>query len=242
MTRLQTASVSLIVLSAALVHCGHGASSTPPTASPGPEPMSATAPPSQSDKEPMTPASGTVERPSEQTSPSAAPTEAAPVAAPLSDAQIVKVIDLANGAEVDQAKIAQGKAKNAKVQKFAAMMVSDHGKARVKGNKLATKLNLKAEDSTVASELKTDADTMLSSLKSAARADFDQAYMAAQVDAHRKVLSALTDKLIPNAKDSELKALLEEMRSTVEAHLSQAQEIQNELGPAAGDLPGSAAK
>ncbi len=233
------ASIALCgVLSLALVHCGGGSKSEAESPS---NVATVEAPPPAAEPPPAeTAAPATAEKPAE-TKPAAAE---APKPEPLTDEQIVMITDLANAAEVDQAKVAQGKAKNARVKKFAAMMVSDHSQAKGKQAKIVAKLKLKPADSPVASELKTSGTNTLASLKSAPPADFDKTYMGVQVDEHKKVLDTLTTRLIPNAKDAELKALLEEMRPTIEAHLKEAGDIQQALAaaPAAEEKPSSPAK
>jgi putative membrane protein len=84
----------------------------------------------------------------------------------------------------------------------------------------------------MSTQLKLEGETTMSELKSTAPKDFDREYMDAQVDAHQKVLSALDEKLIPSARDPELKTLLNEMRTTVESHLKDAKKIQGSLGAA----------
>jgi hypothetical protein len=46
--------------------------------------------------------------------------------------------------------------------------------------------------------------------------------MQAQVDAHQKLLETLDRDLITQVEDDKLEAYLKELRSTVEAHLTQA--------------------
>jgi putative membrane protein len=164
------------------------------------------------------------------TSPSSAGAPNAGSAQPeaLTEAQVALVAELANGAEVDQGKIAQGKAKSPAVKKFADMMVKHHSEAQQEQTKLFKKLNLIPADSPSATELKTDADKTTASLRSASPADFDSVYVAAQVDAHQKVLDALDNKLLPAARTAELKEGLRKMRTTVEAHLSQAKTLQSQ--------------
>ncbi len=228
MRSFKTSHVSMVLLSLALVHCGRDKSPEPAAAAPATGPAVAATTPAPSQGEQMTPASGTGQS---QEAPAAEPPAATPPApVPLTDQEIFKVIDLANTAEVDQAKLAQTKAKNTKVKNFAAKMISHHGKAKEKGSKLSTKLGVTPAESTASTQLKSDADAMMATLKSAPAADFDEAYINGQVQEHQKVLSALDEKLIPNAKDSELKALLQDMRSTVESHLKEAAQIEAELG------------
>jgi putative membrane protein len=227
MLKLGTA-LTMLVISSALVHCSQ--KSSPPPASP--EPATTAPPPTTAPSESMAPASGTT-GPSEPSAsspmPAASPETAAPAPSPLSDAQIVQIVVLANTAEVDQAKIAQRKAKNARVKKFAAMMVSDHNKAKQK----ATKLGVEPAESTLSTELTAESQSMLSALEGAAPADFDRKYIDSQVDAHKKVLSTVNERLLPAASDPKLKSLLEEIRTTVDAHLTEAEKIQGELASAA---------
>jgi putative membrane protein len=230
MRSFKTSHVSMVLLSFALVHCGRDKSPEPAAAAPAPGPAIAETTPGPSQGEQMTPASGTGEQ-GAQKAPAAEPPAAAPPApVPLTDQEIFKVIDLANTGEVDQAKLAQTKAKNTKVKNFAAKMISHHGKAKEKGSKLSTKLGVAPAESTASTQLKSDAEAMMLTLKSAPAGDFDETYINGQVQEHQKVLAALDEKLIPNAKDAELKALLQEMRATVESHLKEAAQIEAELG------------
>jgi putative membrane protein len=214
----------LVLLSTALLHCSK--ESTPPPASP--EPAATVAPPEPAPTaESMSPASGTTTATVEPTTPPAAePT--APSAMPLSDPQIAEVLLLANSAEVEQGKVAQGKAKNARVKKFAAMMVADHGKGKEK----LKKLDLKPAESPFSVELKGENESVLSTLKGTSAADFDTKYIDSQVEGHKKVLAAINEKLIPAAADPKLKDLLTEMQKTVDAHLTEAEAIQGELAAA----------
>lgn len=219
--------LTMLVLSSSLVHCSQKSSPPPAT----PEPATTAPPPPAAPSESMAPASGTTEssEPSASPAPMASPETASPAAMPLSDPQIVQIVVLSNGAEVDQAKIAQRKAKNARVKKFAAMMLSDHGKAKQK----ATKLGLEPAESPLSTELTSESQTMLTTLEGTAPADFDRKYIDSQVEVHKKVLSTVNERLLPAASDPKLKALLEEIRTTVDAHLTEAEKIQGELASAA---------
>ncbi len=150
--------------------------------------------------------------------------------ATLTEGQVAFFADLANSSEVEQGKLAQSKAKAPSVKKFADMMVKHHSEAQQEQAKLFKKLNLTATDSGAASALKADGDKTLVSLKEASASDFDRTYIAAQVEVHQKVLQAIDEKLLPAARSAELEAGLRKMRTTVEAHLSQAKTLQGQLG------------
>ena len=155
----------------------------------------------------------------------------------MSDEQIAAITDAANTAEIEQAKLAQKNAKNARVKKFAAMMITDHTQAKEKQKKLLGKLNVTPQSGTMATELETQSQQKLSELKGMKGAEFDTAYIEAQVEAHQKVLDSFDNQLIPNAKNAEFKALLGEIRPKVAAHLSEAKEIQQELTSGATSQP-----
>lgn len=155
----------------------------------------------------------------------AMPEPAAPKLDPLSDQQIARVAESVNDAEIAQAKVALSKSKDAGVKKFASMMVAHHTEAKQR----QAKLKLKPEDSGLATTLQADAGSTLDQLKTAKPADFDHDYAKSQVDGHQKVLDAINDKLLPNAKSPEVKALLEQVKPVVEEHLRQAKQLQASL-------------
>jgi putative membrane protein len=147
----------------------------------------------------------------------------------LTQSQIAMIADLANNSEIEQAKLAQTKARAASVKKFAAMMVKHHTDAKNEQAKLFKQLNLTPTQSQTATTLKDGADRTLGSLRGADGQAFDVAYIDSQVDAHQKVLDTLNNELLPSATDQELVSGLNKMKATVEAHLTEAKAIQAEL-------------
>lgn len=178
----------------------------------------------------MAPASGTTEQPTD-TIPS--PQAMNPETQTLTDAQIAAITDAANGAEVDQAKLALQKSKNARVKKFAQMMIDEHGKAQLDQAKLVSKLGIKPEtDNPKVSSLKTDAADSERTLKAATADSFDRAYIDIQVADHQMVLDSLDRDFIPAAKNPEFKRALQDFRPKVEHHLQEAMDIQQSLSAA----------
>jgi len=153
--------------------------------------------------------------------------EPAPTPKPeaLNDAQIAAITEAANTAEIAQAKVAQSKSKDADVRNFAAMMIMHHGQAKEK----QAALKLKTEESGVSTAMHADADATLNALnalKGGTGRDFDAAYIEAQISGHQKVLDTINDRLLPDVKGAGLKAYLEEIKPTVEAHLNRAKQLQ----------------
>ncbi|HEU4536114.1 MAG TPA: DUF4142 domain-containing protein, partial [Polyangiaceae bacterium] len=151
---------------------------------------------------------------------------------------IAAVTAASHTAEIDAGKLAQTKAKDGRVKKFAAMMVSHHGDAKKKQDKLLTKEKLAPAESPVSAKVKSDSESAVASLKSATGVEFDKAYIDSQVKMHEDTLNALDTKLLPNVKHADLKAQLQEFRPKVEEHLKQAKELQTSLaaGPPAKKL------
>ena len=144
---------------------------------------------------------------------------------PLTDDQILYVLHAANIAEMDQARMAEKKAKNARVKRFAAMMLKEHGEADSKGNEVAKKVRASLTPSDVSNRLETDAKQQMANVSSQGGSDFDRAYMDAQAKAHRVVLLTIERQLLPNVKSQEVRELLQMMRPKVEGHLHEAEDI-----------------
>jgi putative membrane protein len=156
----------------------------------------------------------------------AAAAEPAPAKEQLTEAQIAKLSELVNTAEVEQGKLGQSRGKSANVKKFAAMMIKHHGEALKEQAKLLKKLNLTPADSATATELKADGEKTLDKLKSADAASFDATYVASQVEGHQKVLDVLDAQALPAAKTPEVADALRRARAAVEQHLNEARALQ----------------
>ena len=172
-------------------------------------------------------------------SPGADPTQPVPAKDEvLNDEQIASITDSANTTEIEQGKLARLKSKDREILAFAAKMIAAHEEAK----KNQDKLQLKTADSVLGNTLGTEAASTQNTLKSAEGKDFDKAYVDAQVSEHQKLLDALNDKLIPNAKYLELKAYLSQMVPHVARHLQEAQELQRALAPKTAAVSATAPK
>jgi putative membrane protein len=147
----------------------------------------------------------------------------------LSDAQIMAVMSSTHEAELQQARLALRKSRHAQVRKFAQMIISDHGSVQKKERRLVQSSGIAPSGSNLLSQLNTNTQAAAQMLQTADATEFDRAYMSVQVSSHEQVLAALDNELIPAAQNSELEALLEEIRPIVEHHLQQAQQIQQSL-------------
>lgn len=144
------------------------------------------------------------------------------------DAQILAFAATANSGEIKEAKLAQQKAINPVVKKFAALMIADHTKMQADAKALATKLAI-TPDTTKndVSDLATAGSKDIKDLSNKkVGKDWDEDYMEMQVDTHQKVLDKLNDASM-SAKAPELKSALTEAIAKVQDHLTQAKQIKD---------------
>ena len=150
-------------------------------------------------------------------------------AASLTDPQIAAIALAANKVDIDAAQVAKKKTKNAQVRKFANDMVRDHSSANKQAAALAKKLGVTPEESDVSRALAQGGQDNLARLKPLKGKAFDRAYAEHEVTYHQQVLGALDEKLIPQASNAELKALLQSVRAVVAQHLDHASSLLDAL-------------
>ena len=152
-----------------------------------------------------------------------------PAAAPPNDAQIAQIVLTADSVDVDYGNLAVKKTKNAQVKAFAETMIRDHTSVNNQATALAKKLGMTPEASDTSNSLKSDGEKEIAKLKAMHSAEFDKAYIDNEVTYHTSVIGALNTVLLPNAKNAELKALLESGKPIFESHLEHAKTLQNSL-------------
>jgi putative membrane protein len=150
--------------------------------------------------------------------------------APLTDAHIAAIVVGANTIDIEYGKLAQKRARNAEVRQFAAMMISAHTAVNEQAGALAARLRLTPEASETSRQLAAAAEAKRAELGGRSGADFDRAYIANEVAFHQVVLDAIDKALIPNAKNAELKSLIEKVRPAIVGHLEHAKRLQADLG------------
>lgn len=125
-------------------------------------------------------------------------------------------------AEVDHGKMAQKKASDASVKRFATMMVNDHTAANAKVKSLAATHNvtLPAAPSAHHKQMATDMEQKKGN-------DFDKAYMDMMVQDHQTTI-ALFEKGL-NGTDGDVKQFINETLPKLRMHLDSAQAVRSRL-------------
>jgi len=148
----------------------------------------------------------------------------------LNDAAIAHIGVTANAIDVEIAELAPTRASDARVKAFAETMVRDHNAVNAQAAELAKRLGVTPADNDVSKSLRSDAAAVKERLTGLQGAAFDRAYMEREVAYHQTVLDALDKTLIPNTKNAELKALLQQARQAVAAHLEHARQLKASVG------------
>lgn len=152
----------------------------------------------------------------------------APTAAPLTDANIVALLDEANQADSAAGAFAASRATNADVKAYARMMMSEHHGLRAQGQQLAKRINV-TPAAPANDPVKAAAQSEMATLRSAPKgAQFDRTYIDQEVTIHQQVLD-LAQQSHEAAQHPELKKLIEQARPVLEKHLARAKEIQGKL-------------
>jgi putative membrane protein len=149
----------------------------------------------------------------------------ASAAAELNDAQIAAIVVAANQIDIDAGKLAESKSPNPEVKAFAHRLIGEHTDVNKQATDLATKLKITPEESTISKALKSDAKRNTERLKKLSGKDFDKLYVADEVAFHQQVLNTMDNKLLPNAQNEELKALLVKVRPALVAHQEHAEKL-----------------
>jgi putative membrane protein len=147
----------------------------------------------------------------------------------LTDEQVLQFAHTANVGEIDQAKLALSKSKDARVRDLAQMMIRDHRQSDNKGAVVAKRGNLTRAPSQANDSLKSDAEGATRTLRTEPDTDFDRNYVDTQIREHQALLDSLDQKLIANVKSADVKAYLIEVRAAVASHLQHAQDLRTDL-------------
>jgi putative membrane protein len=145
------------------------------------------------------------------------------------DPQIAHIAYTADAIDADAGKQALDKSKNEAVRAFAQQMVGDHTAVNEQALALVKKLNVTPEDNATSQSLTKGAKAEREKLASLDGAAFDKAYVDNEVAFHKTVNTALSQTLIPNAQNAELKALLEKGLKLFETHLQHAEALAKQL-------------
>lgn len=148
----------------------------------------------------------------------------------LNDAQIAHIVVTANTVDIEAGNVAKKKAKQEDVHGYAHRMITEHTDVNKEAQDLVKKLSVTPEDNPISQTLKSDGKKNLDKLKNLSGKEFDKAYIDGEIALHEKVIDVADNKLVPNVKNEELKALLVKVRPSLVSHLEHARKLKDTLG------------
>jgi len=169
--------------------------------------------------------------------PAASGEQAAPTAAPgaaadsLDEGQMLSVLDAMNQSEILPSQVAQQKATNPELKQYAQRMVAEHTALGDSMKARAQAMGLTNADHPLAEGTRATANAVTQRLQGLQGMDFDTAYAAFMAQSHQMALSTVQERMIPRARNAELRAALEsKVRPAVEMHLRDIERIRGTLG------------
>ena len=147
----------------------------------------------------------------------------------LTDPEIASVAVTANQIDINYAKIAQERSKNADVLKFANTMATDHQSIIDQAVALVNKLGITPMDNEVSQKLNANVEKTTTMLLSHTGTAFDIAYIDNEVTYHKAVIETVQNTLIPQCQNTELKTLLEKVVPILKTHLEHAEMVRTML-------------
>lgn len=145
------------------------------------------------------------------------------------DPQIAHIAYTAGNIDIAAAKQALAKSHNKAVRSFAQEMVRDHAAVNAKALALVKKLHVTPADNPTSDSLTKAATAERDKLSHLSGAAFDRAYVDNEVAFHKTVNGALQGTLIPSAKNSQLKSLLETGLALFREHEMHAEHVAKAL-------------
>jgi putative membrane protein len=147
------------------------------------------------------------------------------------DASILGFIGANNAGQVRESQLAEKKAANPAVKKFAQQLVTEHRALALEMRSLAQKLSVTPDtaDGDVHKVMDHARDQIKDLTDKPAGADWDKKYIDNEIDDHKDMLDKLQDAA-KNTSNAELRGAIEKASGKVQEHLTKAQSIkENEL-------------
>lgn len=142
------------------------------------------------------------------------------------DAEILSRVLAVNTNEIVAAMEAAKKKVSPEVLDYAKMLHTEHGKNAGDTMKLGQKIDVTPMDTESVNQLRIKGAGELAALVPLDGDKFGTAYIEAMIKGHTEVLAMIDSKLLPGAKNEDLKKHLSETRGHVAMHLEAAKKIQ----------------
>lgn len=145
----------------------------------------------------------------------------------LQDGQIINIMMTVDKGEIATAQEAIKKGLSPSVEVYAKYLLEQHQQNLQELTTLAQQLQLEPKDSIISHTLSIDGEAGLEGLKALQSTALDKAFIDAMVKGHQDGLKLIDTTLLPQAKNPQLKAAVEQFRSMVAEHLEKGRALQS---------------
>lgn len=148
----------------------------------------------------------------------------------LSDVDMLNVVKAISAGEVDQARIAQNRAKNPAVRAFASKMINDHTLVGYSAAVVANSMGTTPTSNEVAGMVTRAGDVAIQVMNATPKSgDFDRTYLQVQIDEQKNVL-AVIERMLQNADSDGVRTFFTTARIGIERDFAEATRILASLG------------
>jgi putative membrane protein len=147
----------------------------------------------------------------------------------LTDAEILEVVHTATQAEIAQARLAQERVTDPRVQESTSMMIARHTEADQRVLDTATKDALTLSASRLSTSVESHVDHATDELMAQSGRDFDLDYVKAQMTEHQAVLDTIDRTLLRDASNPDVVSFLGTVRTNVFEDLEHAKQLYGDL-------------
>lgn len=144
----------------------------------------------------------------------------------FTDPQIGAIVLASNHTDISYARLVPTRSERDDVKQFAERMLTDHTGVNKLVTDLLAKLDVTAEDTETSLDLRDESAEKRDLMRELSGYKFDSTYIENEVRYHRQFLADIDNLLIPNARATELRGLLNAVRPAVAAHLSHAEQVR----------------
>jgi putative membrane protein len=131
----------------------------------------------------------------------------------------------ANSGEVHTAEVANVRSATVPIDEYATHLAMMHNAANDRLRALAQSVPITAQDSPVRAMVSAQGSQIVETLWMVPVASFDSAFLQAQLALHSSVANLLDSRLIPSARNADLRSELTAERAVVQMHYDQAQAL-----------------
>jgi putative membrane protein len=147
----------------------------------------------------------------------------------LSDAQVFHTLIAATEIGASAAGRAQQQSEHVDVEIFAQVLHADHTALQRAIAELASHLGVEPEANEVSQELQAQGNQMISRIESAEGLEFDRGFVQGSIEFYQSLIEAYDNRLLPSARDEQLREVMRAAKPTLEAHLQRAAQLRAEL-------------